>query len=316
MRNVKGKMVVGSIVLFLLLLAVGVLELRYGMIKKTVYGYKVNNYLEQTYNEPMAIKHVTYLWDNIEPIQARVHPKNAKNLEFSVYPSDESSGGFRDDYVGTLWLHQVREDVLQHLVNMSEEFKSALYMDFTCCTAASYAARKNGGIVPNYKQEALTFDVTFQFQRGMVTNDFEQMYQTIHALKQMKQPRFGTVLFLLEPENESYRIAFRIPGENLKKMSSAAALHSYNESRFPARKLAAMIDADIQWDESTSSVTMTKGDLVLQINHWGEKIVINGTPQQNPLSSFLGDHGELLVPVAFFEEAFQISVPLIDPFHQ
>ncbi|MGO4545007.1 stalk domain-containing protein [Paenibacillus sp. 2TAB23] len=314
MKNGKGKIVVVSIVMFLLLLATCVLELRYGMIKKNVYAYNVKNYLKQTYNEPMSIKGVTYLWDNIEPIQARVHPKNEKNLEFSVYPSNESSSGFRDDYVHTLWLHQAKEDMLQHLVHIKQEFKSPLYMDFTCCNTASYDARKNGGSVPYYKLEALTFDVTFQHQRGMEPHDLEQMYQIIKALNQMQQPQFGTVLFLLQPENESYRIEFRIPGANLKSIKTAASLHSYNESRFPARALAEMIDADVSWDESTSSVTITKGVNVLQINQWGEEVLINGKAQTNSLPSFLGDHGNLLVPAAVFEEAFQVPVALIDPF--
>lgn len=48
----------------MLLLSIGVLEIYHGMIQKTIYTYKVRHYLKQTYNEPMVIKRVSYLWDN------------------------------------------------------------------------------------------------------------------------------------------------------------------------------------------------------------------------------------------------------------
>lgn len=314
MRKYKGKFVVGAIGIFLVLLVAGVSEFHFGIFKKAVFTHKVKYYLEQTYNEPMTIKRVSYLWDNIEPLSARVYPQGTSNLEFSVYPHKESSSGFLDDYANTLWLHQAKEDMNKRFKSIESDFKKVLYLDFTCCTTSSPDDKVSEGKVPAYTEANLTFDATFQLNRGLEPNDSEHMVQIIKALKNQKQPVFGSLLFLLHPEDESYRIEYRIPGANLKDIHTETDLKAYNESRFPARELAALIGADVLWDESSSQVVFTKGDSVLQFNHWGEEVLINGVPIPDPLPSFSGDQGQILVPVAVVEEAFQIEVPLIEPF--
>ncbi|WP_206669691.1 stalk domain-containing protein [Paenibacillus luteus] len=314
MSKYKGKFAVGAIGIFLVLVAVGVSEFHFGIFKKTVFTYKVKHYLEQTYSEPMTIKRVSYLWDNIEPLSARVHPQGESNLEFSVYPRKEEISGFLDDYANILWLHQAKEELDKRLMSIESDFKNVLYLDFTCCTTSSPDDKLSEGKVPAYNEANLTFDVTFQLNRGLEPNDLEHMYHILNALKKQEQPAFGTLLFLLHPEDESYRIEYRIPSANLKDIHTAADLKAYNESRFPARELAAMIGANVLWDESSSQVVFTKGDRVLEFNHWGEEVLMNGTPIQNPLPLFPGDHGQVLVPVAVIEEAFQIEVSLIEPF--
>jgi hypothetical protein len=310
----KGKIVVGAIGIFLLLLAMGVLEFQYGMIQRTVYTFKVNNYLKETYNEPMSIRRVTYLWDNIEPISARVHPKSSSELEFSVFPHKEKPSGFRDNYVETLWLHQATEEVEKSLLNVDGDFKSQLFLDFPCCTGIDDKLKVNRGVVPSYTQSNLKFDLTFQLNRGLQTNDLQQMYRIITALKQQEHPKIGIILFLLQPEGESYRIEYKIPGKNLKDIRTVGDLKDYNQSRFPARELASLIEAEISWDLSNSRVVFTKGDTVLEMNNWGEEVLLNGTPLANPLPFFIGEQGNLLIPVAVLEEAFQVDIPLVEAF--
>ncbi|MCR8656478.1 copper amine oxidase N-terminal domain-containing protein [Paenibacillus endoradicis] len=313
MRKFKGKIIVSTIGIFIMLLVIGMLEFQYGMIQKTVYTYKVKHYLEQTYNEPMILKRVNYLWDNIEPISARVSPKSLSNLEFIVYPSNEDSSELRDNYMHTLWLYQANEDLNTSLMEVESDFTKLPYIDFTCCEVGSNNVSLRGGKVSSYTEENLTFDVTFQLNRSMQVNDFEQMYQIITVLKQKEQPTFGTILFLLQPEDESYRIEYKIPGESIEKIHTIEDLKSYNESRFPARQIASMIGAEVKWDATTSRVVFTKDEIVLDINSWGAEVLINGTPVQNPLPSYAGDKGEILVPVAILEQAFQLEVPLIIP---
>ncbi|KOR89558.1 stalk domain-containing protein [Paenibacillus solani] len=307
-----GRIVVGSISLFLLLLVIGVLEFHYGMIQKTVYSYKVRHYLEQTYNEPMVIKKVTYLWDNIEPISARVHPKSSGNLEFSVYPGKDTPSGYRDDYAETLWLHQVKEDVEQRLLNIDSDIKSQPFIDFTCCAEVKDQVKVIEGTIPSYTQSNLQFDLIFQLDRGLQKNDLEQMFHILTALKPYEQPRFGIIVFLLQPEDKPYRIEYKIPGAKLKDIHTIEDLKAYNESRMPARELAERIEAEISWDASNSRVVFSKGDTVLEMKHWGEEVLLNGVLLPDALPSFLGEQGNLLVPVALLEQAFQVEIPLIE----
>lgn len=307
-----GRIVVGSTSLFLLLLVIGVLEFHFGMIQKTVYSYKVRHYLEQTYNEPMVIEKVTYLWDNIEPISARVHPKSSSNVEFSVHPSKDISSGYRDDYAETLWLHQVKEDVEQRLLNINSDLKSRPFIDFTCCAEVKDQVKVIEGTVPSYTQSNLQFDLIFQLDRGMRKDDLEQMLHILMALKPFEQPRFGIILFLLQPEDKSYRVEYKVLGARLKDIHTIEDLKPFNESRLPARELAERIEAEVSWDASNSRVVFSKGDTVLEMKHWGEEVLLNGILLPDALPSFLGEQGNLLVPVALLEEAFQVEILLIE----
>ncbi|MGG3279193.1 stalk domain-containing protein [Paenibacillus solani] len=307
-----GRIVVGSISLFLLVLVIGVLEFQYGMIQKTVYSSKVRHYLEQTYNEPMVIKKVTYLWDNIEPISARVHPKSSSNLEFSVYPSKDTPTGYRDDYAETLWVYQVKEDVEHRLLNIDSDLKSQPFIDFTCCAEIKDQMKVVEGTIPSYTQSNLQFDLIFQLERALQKNDLEQMFHILTALKPYEQPRFGIILFLLQPEDKSYRVEYKIPGAKLKDIHTIEDLKPFNESRLPARELAERIEAEISWDASNSRVVFSKGDTVLELKHWGEEVLLNGVLLPDALPSFLGEQGNLLVPVGLLEKAFQVEIPLIE----
>lgn len=311
-RRLIGRIVVGSISMFLLLLVLGVLEFQYGMIQKTVYSYKVRHYLEQTYEEPMVIKRVNYLWDNIEPISARVHPKSSSNLEFSVYPRKDMPTGYRDDYAETLWLHQVQEDVEQRLMSINSDLKSQPFIDFTCCAEVKSQVRVIEGEISSYTQSNLQFDLIFQLDRSLQKNDLEQMFQILVALKPYEQPQFGLIVFLLEPEDKSYRVEYKIPGDKLKDIHAIEDLKAYNESRMPAREIAKRIEAEISWDKSNSRVVFSKGDTVLELKHWGEEVLLNGVRLPDALPSFRGDQGNLLVPVALLEQAFQVEIPLIE----
>lgn len=307
-----GRIVVGSISLFLLLLVIGVLEFQYGMIQKTVYSYKVRHYLNETYNEPMVIKKVTYLWDNIEPISARVHPKSSGNLEFSVYPGKDMPSGYRDDYAETLWLYQVKEDIEQRLMSINSDLKSQPFIDFTCCAEVKDQVKVIEGTIPSYTQSNLQYDLIFQLDRALQKNDMEQMFHILMALKPYEQPRFGLIIFLLEPEDHSYRVEFKIPGAKLANIHTIEDLKAYNESRLPAREIAKRIEAEISWDTSNSRVVFSKGDTVLELKHWGEEVLLNGALLPDALPSFRGEQGNLLVPAALLEQAFQVEIPLIE----
>jgi len=307
-----GRIVVGSISLFLLLLVLGVLEFQYGMIQKTVYSYKVRHYLNETYNEPMVIKRVNYLWDNIEPISARVYPKSSSNLEFSVYPRKDMPTGYRDDYAETLWLYQVQEDVEQRLMSIDSDLKSQPFIDFTCCTEVKDKVKVIEGTIPSYTQSNLQFDLIFQLDRVLQKNDLEQMFQILMALKPYDQPQFGLIVFLLEPEDKSYRVEYKIPGDKLKVIHTIEDLKAYNESRLPVRELAKRIEAEISWDASNSRLLISKGDTMLEIKHWGDEVLLNGVLLPDALPSFRGEQGNLLVPVALLERAFQIEIPLTE----
>ncbi|MBP1994018.1 copper amine oxidase N-terminal domain-containing protein [Paenibacillus eucommiae] len=314
MRKHTGKIIVSTIAGFLLLLVLGIQEFRYGMIQKAIYTYKVKHYLEQKYNEPMTIKHATYLWDNMEPISARVYPKSSIGLEFSVYPRKENPLRFIDDYASTLWLQQAKEDVDKRLLTVEDDFRNQLHLAFTCCEVGKYDFGSIYGDVPPYTTANLAFDLSFQFDREMQKTDLEQMLRVVTALKQQEQPLLDHVLFLLLPEGKPYRIQYQIPGSALKEINKIDDLKAYNQSRFPARDLAASIGAEVSWDAATSQAVFTKGDVTLQINHWGEEALINGSPVLSPLPSFPGDQGQLLVPAALIEQAFQVEVPLVGPF--
>lgn len=307
-----GRIVVGSISLFLLLLVIGVLEFQYGMIQKTVYSYKVRHYLNEIYNEPMVIKRVNYLWDNIEPISARVYPKSSSNLEFSVYPSKDTPTGYRDDYAETLWLYQVKEDVGRRLMNIDSDLKSQPYIDFTCCAEVKEQVKVIEGKIPSYTQSNLQYDLIFQLDRALQKNDMEQMFQILMALKPYEQPQFGLIIFLLEPEDHSNRVEFKIPGAKLANIHTIEDLKAYNESRLPAREIAKRIEAQVSWDTSNSRVVFSKGETVLELKHWGEEVLLNGVLLPDALPSFRGEQGNLLVPVALLEQAFQVEIPLIE----
>jgi hypothetical protein len=307
----KGKIVVGAILLCIFIVPAGALEFQYGWIQKTVYAYKVKHYLAETYNEPMVIKRVNYLWDNIEPISARVQPKSLSDLEFSVYPHEEAGSGFRDDYARTLWLHQAKEALGQRLTELNDDFRNQLYLDYACCTKASENranAQASGGNVPSYTAANVAFDLSFQLNRELQRDDYEQMLHIVAALKSGEQPVIASLLFLLQPEGEAYRIQYNIPGASLKDIHTPADLKPYNESRFPARMLAAQIGASVVWDASKSQAMITKGETALQVSSWGESALVNGIPLAGALPSYLGDQGELLVPVAVIEEAFQVEI--------
>lgn len=233
-KNNGGKVYVVGIGIFALLIIVGVLEFQYGNIQKAIYKYKVKNYLEQTYNEKMVVKKVSYLWDNIEPISARVYPKDAEQLEFTVYPSKEQANVYYDDYAEIVWLHQAKEDVDMLLADVDSEFKDVLFIDFTCCMEGD-RVRVSNGEVTAYSEANLKFDLTFQLDRGMQAGDLEQIVEMISKLKQHEQLEIGNALFILQPEDDnSSRIEYKFSGKSLKEIQSIEDLDAFNESGLSA----------------------------------------------------------------------------------
>ncbi|MFC6335095.1 hypothetical protein ACFP56_20885 [Paenibacillus septentrionalis] len=228
--NNKGKVYVVGVVIFTVLFIVGILELPYGTIQKVIFKFKVKNYLEQTYNEKMVVNKVTYLWDNIEPIHARVHPKNAEHLEFAVYPLINSANAYYDNYPETLWLHQVREDLELLLEHTDRDIKPEFSIDFACCMERDRVRVSNGEIIA-YSEANLKFDLSFQLNHSKPTDDLEQAVHIITRLKQHEALNIEHVSFMLQPEpgDLTSNIEYKVPGRDLHNINSIEELEAYKQ---------------------------------------------------------------------------------------
>ncbi|SFE75495.1 Copper amine oxidase N-terminal domain-containing protein [Paenibacillus algorifonticola] len=310
MKPYAGKIVVLGIVAAILIPILMFTEFNYGFYQKFRFEQRAEHYLAETYAEDMKIVYVRYLWDNIEPLVAKVHPKSDPSLQFYIYHSEERELGLTDDYATTLWKIQAMEEAETLLRPVQPDYARHASIDFSCCKVSEYDFASIRGEVPHFGTTRLPFDLAVTLERAMEANDFDHMYQSVSALRESASLVLGSLVFRFPlPETDGFAV-FEIPGDALNAVASAADVEAYNATRIPAQEIAERIGASLEWNEQKSEAIFTRDDTTLVVRSWGNEAFLNGEPIADPIGAYIGDSMQLMVPVWLVERAFEQKIAL------
>lgn len=310
MKPYAGKIVVMGIVAAILILILLFAEFNYGFYQKFRFEQRAEHYLAETYAEDMTIVNVRYLWDNIEPIVATVHPKSDSSLQFYIYHSEERELGLTDDYATTLWKIQAMKEAEILLQPIQPEYARHASIDFSCCKVSEYDFASIRGEVPHYGTTKLPFDLAVTLERAMEANDMDHMYQAVAALRESASLVMGSLVFRFPLSETGGSAVFEISGDALNAVTSAADVEAYNATRIPAQEMAERIGASLEWNEQKSEAIFTRDDTTLVVRSWGNEAFLNGEPIADPIGAYIGDFMQLMVPVWLVEHAFDQKIAL------
>ena len=310
MKLTKGKLIVTGIVVVVLVPILLFVEFKYGVYQKYSFQQRADRYLAETYDEPMKIVKTRYLWDNIEPILAIAHPVSDPSLQFSVHVNESRASGISDDYATTLWRKQATREGESLLSAVEPEYARHAFIDFSCCEVSQYDYAAIRGDVPHYGTTGLPLDLFVSPERPMQERDLELMYQTVAALRESDTLSLKLLAFRFEIPGSGAAVSYEIPGAALKTIASSKDLEVYNATRRPAKEIAKLIGAALEWNESQNEALFTRGDTTLIVRSWGNEAILNGEAIQDSLGAYLGDSMELMVPVWLIERAFGVKMEL------
>ncbi|RXZ78786.1 copper amine oxidase N-terminal domain-containing protein [Paenibacillaceae bacterium] len=312
--NMRKKMKSGIIIsaaALLLAALFGYTEFFYGPIKKWNYKRDVLQYLHSKYDEPMKVTKVVYYWDSALPISAVAYPADKPDLSFTVMPDKSSPSGYRDGYAPELWKFQASADLQPILSDIDEEYLTQTELAFACCQVSEYDYDAIQGTVPDYRDTELPFELTIRINRAMKATDITTMHHYLSALQTKEKPELEQIMFVFSPNHSSAQIQYRFPGTSLGDIEQTD-LEKFNESRLPAKDIATITGASVQWDGENEQAVFTLNNTVLKVNSWGYEALLNGEIIESPLDAYIGGENELLVPVRLIEQAFDTSISLED----
>lgn len=305
MKPIVGKVVVTGIIAVILIPILLYAEFHYGFYQKFRFEQKADHYLTVTYDEEMTLVSVRYLWDNIEPLLATVHPKSDPSLRFNVTVSKTRASGFSDSYATTLWEKQATQEAATLLQNVSlDEYARFATIDFTCCEVAEYDFASIKGKVPDYGTTGLPLDLIIRLERPILEADPGAMFQAVTALRESSELSLGKLVFLFEPPPGGGSVSYELLGSELEAVCSWKDMEGYNRTRLPARDIADRIGASLQWDEEKHEAVFRRGETTLVVRSWGDEAILNGQPIADLVGAHIGDSMALMVPVALIEQAF------------
>ncbi|WP_338554106.1 stalk domain-containing protein [Paenibacillus sp. KS-LC4] len=310
MKLNAGKIVVLGIVAAIVIPILLYAEFQHGFYQKFRFEQRAEHYLADTYKEEMTIVNVRYLWDNIEPLAATVHPKSDPSLQFYIYPNEDRELGLSDDYATTLWKIQALKEVETRLQLVQPEYARHASIDFSCCKVSEYDFASIRGEVPHYGTTQLPFDLAVTLERAMKASDMDHMYQAVAALRESSSLVLGSLVFLFPLAEADAFAVFELPGAALNAVTSAADMEAYNATRIPAQEMAERIGASLEWDEQRSEAIFTREDTTLVVRSWGNEAFLNGEPIADPIGAYIGDFMQLMVPVWLVEHAFDQKIAL------
>ncbi|MGG4142280.1 stalk domain-containing protein [Paenibacillus algorifonticola] len=310
MKPYAGKIVGLGIAAAILIPILLYAEFQYGFYQKFRFEQRAEHYLAETYSEDMTIVNVRYLWDNIEPLVATVHPKSDPSLQFYIYQSEERELGLTDDYATTLWGIQAMRDTETLLHPVQPDYARHASIDFSCCKVSEYDFASIRGDVPHYGTTKLPFDLVVTLERAMEANDMDHMYQSVATLRDSESLVLGSLVFHFPlPETGGFAV-FEIPGDALNTVTSAADVEAYNATRMPAQEMAKRIGASLEWDEQKSEAIFSRDGTTLVVRSWGNEAFLNGEPIADPIGAYIGDFMQLMVPVRLVERVFEQKIAL------
>lgn len=91
------------------------------------------------------------------------------------------------------------------------------------------------------------------------------------------------------------------------KANDVAPIIVNDRTMLPTRFVAENLGATVEWDEATSKVTITKGDVVIELVIGAETATVNGETVTLDSPAFL-ENGRTYTPIRFVSEALGATV--------
>ncbi len=157
------------------------------------------------------------------------------------------------------------------------------------------APTKDGYIFAGWYKES-SFANKFDFESKIVSNI------TLYAKWDVDNTKNQIILTI----GETKALVF---GE--EKENDVAPIIVNDRTMLPARFVAESLGATVEWDEATSKVTITKGEIVIEIIIGAETALVNGEEVVLDSPAFLQD-SRTYTPIRFISEALGATVEWIE----